>query len=285
MTLTAAVVVLTTGERPEALKAALDSVRSQDVDDVELVVVSNGGEPPTFEDVTLVALAENEGIPAGRNAGAAATRADVVFFLDDDATFDGNQVVGAVVRAFSDDPSLGVVSLRIADARGRTARRHVPRLRASAPDRSSDVTTFLGGAAAIRSRLFREVGPLPAAFFYAHEETDFAWRALDAGYRIVYRGDLSVVHPLAEPSRHPAYHYRSARNRAWLARRRLPWVLAAVYVGVWMSLSFLRPLDLSSWPDTAKGWQAGLFEPAGSRAPIRWSTVVRMTRLGRPPVI
>ena len=67
---------------------------------------------------------------------------------------------------------------------GTTQRRHVPRLRASDPLRSSRVTTFLGGANAVRTTVFQQVGLLPDEFFYAHEETDLAWRALDAGWMI-----------------------------------------------------------------------------------------------------
>ncbi|MGY4966456.1 glycosyltransferase family 2 protein, partial [Streptomyces sp. 900105245] len=33
------------------------------------------------------------------------------------------------------------------------------------------------------------------------------------------------------------------------------------------------------------GFVEGLREPAGERRPMRWRTVWRLTRLGRPPVI
>ena len=50
---------------------------------------------------------------------------------------------------------LGIISFRIADPEtGVTQRRHVPRLRASDPMRSSRVTTFLGGANAVRTQVF-----------------------------------------------------------------------------------------------------------------------------------
>ena len=115
--------------------------------------------------------------------------------------------------------------------------------------------------------------------------TIFAWRTLSAGYRIEYRGDLEVIHPRTPPSRHAEYYFRSARNRAWLARRRLPWPLAAVYVPVWVTLSFVRSPRPASWPDTFRGWKAGFSESAGEREPMDWATALRMTRLGRPPII
>jgi GT2 family glycosyltransferase len=281
----AAVIILTMGNRPARLARAVASVREQETD-AAVVVVANGcdiDEPPG---TTLIELPLNRGIPAGRNAGVAGIDADVVLFLDDDGAYHDKGVIGAVVAAFAADPRLGVISLRIDDdGGGLPERRHVPRLRASDPERSSEVTTFLGGASAVRRSLFDEVGLLPGAFFYGHEETDFAWRVLDAGYRIEYRGDLAIVHPAAAAHHHDEYYFRSARNRVWLARRRLPWPVAVVYVAVWLGLSLIRPGQWAGRKPTLLGFGAGLRESAGERKPMAWSTVARMARLGRPPII
>jgi GT2 family glycosyltransferase len=147
------------------------------------------------------------------------------------------------------------------------------------------VTTFLGGACAIRRKVFERCGGYPKRFFYSHEESDLAWRALDAGFKIEYRGDVRVLHPAAAPSRHPDYHFRSARNRVWLARRRLPWLIAIVHVGVWTVRSLVRAGSAEGRVQVRRGFRAGLAEDAGTRAPISWKTVWRMTKLGRPPVI
>lgn len=132
----------------------------------------------------------------------------------------------------------------------------MPRLRASDPMRSSRVTTFLGGANAVRTRVFEQVGALPGEFFYAHEETDLAWRALDAGWRIDYRADMVLLHPTTAPSRHAVYHRMVARNRVWLARRNLPALLVPLYLGVWMALTLLRK---PSGP-ALKAWFGGFKE-------------------------
>ena len=102
------------------------------------------------------------------------------------------------------------------------------------------VTTFLGGANAVRTQVLAQVGALPEAFFYAHEETDLAWRALDEGWMIDYRADLLFNHPATPPSRHAGYHRMGARNRVWLARRNLPVPLVPLYPGVWLLLTLLR---------------------------------------------
>ncbi|MEZ0069423.1 GT2 family glycosyltransferase [Streptacidiphilus sp. MAP12-20] len=284
-------VVITQGTRPVELKALLDSVAAQRGPAVEVVVVANGAPLPELpEGVRGVAVPENLGIPGGRNVGIDAfgqdgRDVDVVLFLDDDGLLPLDDSALLLREAFAADPKLGIVSFRIADEEGLTQRRHVPRLRASDPMRGGKVTTFLGGASAVRSAVFSTAGQLPGEFFYGHEETDLAWRALDAGWDIAYRPDVVLRHPRTLPSRHATYNHNIARNRVWLARRNLPAVLVPVYLGVWMLLTIARRPSgeaLRAWFD---GFAAGWREPAGPRRPIRWSTVWRMTKLGRPPVI
>jgi GT2 family glycosyltransferase len=151
--------------------------------------------------------------------------------------------------------------------------------------RSSRVTTFLGGANAVRTRVFAEVGVLPGEFFYAHEETDLAWRALDAGWMIDYRSDMVLYHPTTAPSRHAVYHRMVARNRVWLARRNLPAPLVPVYLGVWLLLTLARRPSGPALKAWFGGFREGWTTPCGPRRPMRWRTVWRLTRLGRPPVI
>ncbi|MEV1053025.1 glycosyltransferase family 2 protein [Streptomyces sp. NPDC049887] len=285
-------VIITMGNRPDDLRALIDSVAKQDGDPVEVVVVGNGSPVRGVPDgVRTVDLPENLGIPGGRNVGIEAFGpgggdVDVLLFLDDDGLLPNNDTAELVRRAFEEDPALGIVSFRIADPdTGLTQRRHVPRLRASDPMRSSRVTTFLGGANAVRTKVLQQVGGLPDEFFYAHEETDLAWRALDAGWMIDYRSDMVLHHPTTPPSRHAVYHRMVARNRVWLARRNLPAPLVPVYLGVWILLTLLRRPSAAALKAWCGGFKEGWTTPCGPRRPMRWRTVWRLTRLGRPPVV
>ncbi|NGN62411.1 glycosyltransferase family 2 protein [Streptomyces sp. A7024] len=285
-------VIITMGTRPEELGALLDSVAKQDGAPIECVVVFQGAEPTALpEGVRAVQLPENLGIPGGRNVGIEAfgehgQDVDVLLFLDDDGLLP-RQDTGELIRAaFAEDAELGIVSFRIADPdTGATQRRHVPRLRAADPLRSSRVTTFLGGANAVRTKVFAEVGDLPAEFWYAHEETDLAWRALDAGWHIDYRADMVLHHPTMPPSRHATYHHNVARNRVWLARRNLPAPLIPLYLGIWFALTVLRKPSAAALKAWLGGFKEGWSTPCGPRRPMKWRTVWRLTRLGRPPVI
>ncbi|MFB7862900.1 glycosyltransferase family 2 protein [Streptomyces sp. NPDC056069] len=285
-------VIITMGNRPDDLRALLDSVARQQGDAIETVVVGQGVEITDLpEGVRSVTLPENVGIPAGRNVGIEAfgpggSDVDALLFLDDDGLLANDDTAELVRQAFTADPRLGIISFRIADPdTGLTQRRHVPRLRAADPMRSSRVTTFLGGANAVRTKVFAEVGGLPDDFFYAHEETDLAWRALDADWMIDYRSDMVLLHPTTPPSRHATYHFNVARNRVWLARRNLPAPLVPVYLGVWLLLTLARRPSVPALRAWFGGFREGWKASCGPRHPMKWRTVWRLTRLGRPPVV
>ncbi|KOX33390.1 glycosyl transferase [Streptomyces sp. NRRL F-6491] len=279
------------GTRPAELRALLDAVAGQDEPAARTVVVGNGtGTLPELpEGVTGVELPENRGVSGGRNVAIETLRSfgdvDVVVDLDDDGLLVDRDVFRRLADLYAEDPALGVVSFRIADETGETQRRHVPRLGAKDPMRGGEVTTFLGGGHGLSMRMLDGIGGWPEEFFFTHEETDLAWRALDAGWKVVYAPELLLQHPRTSPARHAVYHRMTARNRVWLAKRNLPALLVPVYLGVWTLLTLARTRSLPGLGAWLAGFAEGVRRPAGPRAPIRWSTVLRMTRLGRPPVI
>ena len=291
-----AAVILTMGNRPAELADLIRTVAKQQGNPVDVVVVGNGvkaSELPDLGGARTVDLPENLGIPAGRNEGyrallelPAQQRPEVILTLDDDGALDGDQAAEKVREAFASDPRLGIISFRITDPEtGTVQRRHVPRVRVGDPNHSSPVTTFLGGANAVRTAVLEQVGLLPGEFFLFHEETDLAWRALDAGWNIEYRADLTLHHPTTSPTRHLTYHRMVARNRVWLAKRNLPWPLVPVYLAVWFGLTVARNRDVAALRAWLAGFAEGIRTDAGARRPMRWRTVWRMAKLGRPPII
>ncbi|WP_318198854.1 glycosyltransferase family 2 protein [Streptomyces sp. MCL20-2] len=291
--------IVTMGDRPQAVEALLASVAMQDVRPTRLVIIGNGtalpdySSTPGLEDldggVTTIELPENLGCPGGRNEGlrrlAEIGDVDVVIELDDDGLLVDKDVFRRVRDHFAADDRLGIVGFRIADETGETQRRHVPRLRAGDPMRGGPVTAFLGGGHAFSMRMLAETGLWPAEFFFTHEETDLAWRALDAGWTVEYDPELLLQHPKTSPARHAVYYRMTARNRVWLARRNLPLPLVPAYLGTWTLLTLARTRDPKGLRAWASGFVEGVRTPCGERRPMRWSTVWQMTRLGRPPVI
>jgi GT2 family glycosyltransferase len=282
------IVILTMGNRPEQLRRAIESTAPLRAAGAELIVVGNGTDPgPVPPGATTMSLAENVGVPGGRNEAVRACAGDVVLLLDDDAWYPEPAPLGEHVAArFAADPRLAVLSFRVLDPEdGPGGRWHVPRLRAGDPGRSSEVTSFAGGACAIRRSAYLEVGGQADAFFFGHEETDLSWRLLEAGYRIEYDAGGVVCHRAERNSRHSFWHRQEARNRVWLARRNLPWPLAVVYLADWIAITLLRERSRAALRDWFTGFADGWRLDPGRRQPISLRTAWRMTKAGRPPII
>jgi GT2 family glycosyltransferase len=280
-------VIITMGTRPAELARAIASTEPLRADGVELVLVGNGTELPRVPaDVRTVRLRENLGVAAGRNAGVAASSGEVVVFLDDDGWFADPGIGKHVAARFAADPRLAVLAFRVDDPDGGPGVRwHVPRLRAD-PGRSSAVTTFVGTGFAARRSAWLMAGGLPQLFFFAHEETDLAWRLIEHGWTLEYDAGARVCHPPVPNARHADWYRYDGRNRVLLARRNLPWPLAAIYLLDWLLVTIIRERRssgaLRAW---LSGFAAGWRTDPGGRRPVSLRTVWRLTRLGRPPVI
>ena len=283
---TVAAVVLSMGNRPRELSVALDSLLAQEHVDLDVVLVGNGWEPQGLPPrVRTVHLAENVGIPEGRNVGAREARGDLLYFYDDDACLPTGDVLARLATSF-DDERVAVAQPRGADPEGKpTPRRWVPRLRTGDGGAPGEVVVFWEGVCMIRRSAFEQVGGWPGHFWYGHEGIDLAYRLVDAGWRLHYRPDVLVNHPATQPSRHAVYYRMNARNRVWVAKRNLPHPIDVLYVGVWTAASVLRIRDRDNLGVWFRGLVEGVRTDAGPRRPMSWSTVARLTRAGRPPLV
>ncbi len=281
------VVVLTQGGRPDDLQRGLTSLLAQRGVRLDIVVVGNGWAPTGLPPgVRGLGLRENQGIPAGRNAGVPLVDGDLLFFLDDDACLPSEDVLARMAAAFAADPELGLIQPRVVDPDGRPApRRWTPRVRVDDPGRSSPAMSVWEGAVALRRTAFDYAGGWPARFWYAHEGIELAWRVWDGGWHVRYDGQLEVHHPAIQPTRHAEFYRFQARNRVWLARRNLPLPVGLAYVLSWMLVGGARLRGREPWTETLRGYRLGMTEPAGRRRPMSWRTVWRMTRAGHPPLI
>jgi GT2 family glycosyltransferase len=281
------VIVLTMGNRPKDLDRGIASLLSQREVDLDIVVVGNGWQPVGLpEGVKACGLSENLGIPAGRNAGVSLVQGELLFFLDDDARLPENDILARMAMEFAADPTLGMIQPRVVDPLGRKApRRWTPRLFVGNRARSSPAMNVWEGAVAIRRDAFEYAGRWAEPFWYAHEGIDLAWRVWDGGFHVRYDGGIEVQHPAIQPTRHAEFYRYQARNRVWLARRNLPLPVGVLYVSAWAGVSAVRLRSRTALAETLRGYRIGLSQPGGERRPLRWRTIWRMTRAGRPPVI
>lgn len=285
---TVGVVSLTQGTRPDDLARGLASLTAQAGVVLDIVVVGNGWNPVGLPPgVKALHLPENLGIPAGRNRGAAEVTGEYIFFLDDDASIPSPTFLADAIAILREAGDIGLLQPRVVDPAGATSpRRWVPRMRKGDPARPSNVFSVWEGATLLPRLVFDAAGGWAEPFFYAHEGIELAWRVWDQGLRTWYAGDLVAHHPVMTPTRHPYYYRLNARNRVWLAKRNLPWLLGVPYVLGWTVVQVLRS---GRAPGTLRPWFAGWWEgwrtDPGGRRRIKWVTVWRMSRAGRPPLI
>lgn len=203
------------------VERCLDSVRGE-----ETVVVDNGSTDGTvdvvrelFPEVTVIEQ-DNRGLAAGWNAGMAAATGRYFLILNADAWLTEGSLRRLV--AFADaHPEAAIVGPRLLNPDGTLQRsvRGFPTLwrlateylflRKLAP-RSGALNAFYGGGFAhdevreadfvmgacmlVRREAVEQVGELDDAFFLFSEETDWAYRFRQAGWKVLFFPGAECVH-------------------------------------------------------------------------------------------
>lgn len=288
---TVGVVVLTMGNRPDELSRALETLLDQRNVLLDVVVVGNGWDPTGLPaGVRGLFLEDNLGIPAGRNAGVPKVVGEYLCFLDDDSWFLEDAFLETAIARFNKYPKMGLLQPRITDPeRDDDPTRWIPRLNKRTALESSRVFHVGETCLVMPRRIFEETGGWAGGFWYAHEGIELAWRVWDTGLYVWYAGDMRIGHPVVDPRRHSEFYRLNARNRVWLARRNLHWPFSWLYVSSWALLECFR---LRKEPGAVKqylsGWIAGWRESPWYQQPrpkLMWTTHLRMSLAGRPPVI
>lgn len=111
-------VVLPTYERPDMLRQAVESVRAQTYDDIELLVVDDASATPAdsiIEEqsrpftIRVIRHETNRGANAARNTGISEARGEILTFLDDDDRWAPRKLAVQVNAFHNGSPDLGVV--------------------------------------------------------------------------------------------------------------------------------------------------------------------------------
>jgi GT2 family glycosyltransferase len=223
----------------------VESAFAQEHPDVEVVVIDDGtvrgdvaealdGLPDRQgQSLRLHRLHEPKGAGPARNAAAEVATGHVLCFLDDDAFFEDAQTLAGIAEQFRSPNPPGIVALRIIDedpsGRERTMtpdswlrRRRFPELAMQ----EHDVAVFKGGGFAIERTLYRSVGGVEPWMVDMGEESDMAYKVIQAGRRIRYIPRLWVRHRRG-PRTRDARGDRSrvhlqVRNRVYLLYRYVP---------------------------------------------------------------
>ncbi|MFA6957414.1 MAG: glycosyltransferase family 2 protein [Thermoanaerobaculia bacterium] len=216
------VVIVSWNGRDDTLRA-LDATLAQigggagQVAEARVTVVDNGSIDGTADEVVrrgsrvrLIRLAENRGFTGGIAAGAEASDAELLVFLNNDAIPESGwleSLVGGLEAASSD-----VVALagRIVDYEGRRAdfvdgamtfdgHAFQPGFRKPLGDvvekpAGSEMLFACGGNMVVRREAYRALGGFDDDYFAYLEDVDFGWRAWLSGGRVLWQPGATVRH-------------------------------------------------------------------------------------------
>ena len=218
------------------------------VTNYELIIVDNASTDTTLDVVAelapearVIRLEGNRGYAAGINAGVPICRGAAILVLNPDIRL-GKGSVGRLLEEL-DKPGLGIAVPKLVRPDGRlihSLRRSPTLLRSfgeallggrvagrvpalsevvrdpTAYEHRASYSWATGAAMLITSSCMEQVGAWDETFFLYSEETDFALRAGDRGFRLVFRPDATVTHVGGDAKVSPDLHCLQVLNRVRL---------------------------------------------------------------------
>lgn len=231
----------------------------------EVIVIDNGsqdgsctvveGYQKNIPDVfNLIKLESNRGTTYTRNLGLQKARGEILCILDSD-TEQGEGCLTAVINRLRSDMNVGMIvpRLLLPDGTVQNSVKHfptmlnklmkVPRIVFGVRTKNCDfyenfpfneermVDTAISACWFFRKELLQKVGLLDENIFYAPEDIDYSLRVWQAGFKILYYPEFTVLHhtqqithkkPLSKTSlshfRGLLYYYR--KHGGWIKRPR-----------------------------------------------------------------
>lgn len=220
------VIILSWNRAAETIEA-VRSVTEQEGIASCIYVVDQGSEPEqlrrleaylsTVPTVRLKKLGANCGVAEGRNIASSMGSAPIIVALDNDAVFADRFALARAVRELETDPRLCALAFRIENFFTRLPDQMCWIFESpdAAPEKSFEVTTFVGGGYAVRRKTFEAVGGYDGKLFFCGEEIDLCYRMLNTGARIRYQPSIVVLHKVSPERRidwNKGRYFYSVRN-------------------------------------------------------------------------
>ncbi len=260
-------VIIITRDREDDLQDCLSSILTQSRAPDEVIVVDDASMLPQHRVVRkLIPSAKvlrNErplGVPGARNLGIQASAGEYLVFIDDDAVFAHPRVIEKTEEIFREKPHVGILAFKVTDPRtGRIRPHEFPHTNLERSDREFETSYYVGAGHAIRKEVTHRIGLLFDPYYYGMEESDFSWRAISAGYSIVYVPELEVHHR-ASPAARPTWRkvYYQTRNRIWFVFSFLPPRFIVSHLLVWMPYFAVQAIRIGRPMTFFKAIHAGL---------------------------
>jgi GT2 family glycosyltransferase len=218
--------VVVTYKEPELGRPAIASLERQTQPPAEVLVVANDPEASGFESslpLRVLRPGDNLGYPSSCNVAAAEATQPWLFFLNPDSEAAPDCLERLLAAA---DERTAIVGAQVLLPDGRVNAGDNPvhvtglswsgRYLEPAEDGAPRETAAVSGAALItRTGVFRELGGHCPAFFLYVDDTDMAWRARLAGWKVVFCPRATISHDYEFDKGQSKWRYLE-HNRLWM---------------------------------------------------------------------
>ncbi len=270
-----AIVIITYNRPDDALELARNISQLQQVTTLcsEVIFVNNKSTVPYTALEAFIAqhpeipfryfkTEENLGVSRGRNFAIQQSTAPYLVFLDDDALFSNLDALPYIQQIFtgwmieSSRPT-GIISFKVFyHSTGELQKTAFPHKQFERRKDWHHFATgyFVGCAHAIHRDVFEKTGYYPTNFFYGMEEYDLSYRAINAGFDIVYDDRVVILHKESPLGRQPNNEKLRGMwvNKSKVAFKYLPLINFYTTAVLW-SFEYLKKTSFHL-PGWFKGW-------------------------------
>jgi GT2 family glycosyltransferase len=266
------IIIITYNRANDMLELAKNISALQNLDLLHEVVIINNHSSESYQGVTdfihsqpqipfrFITAPENLGVARGRNFGISLSSAPILLFIDDDALFNDADTLQQVQNIFNEDPGRekGIAAFRIFYQSTMDFQENAfphKNFEERKSLRQFDTYYFSGCSHAIRRDVFQKAGHYPENFFYGMEEYDLSYRALNAGFKIVYDDRVTIIHKESPSGR---LTNKDKLRGMWVNKSKVAWkYLPKKYfysTAILWSWQFLRKtgFNIGGW---LKGWK------------------------------
>lgn len=153
-----------------------------------------------FPQVNLIENSENEGFGRANNSGIAASSGEFVLLLNSDIVLTEG-AVDTVKRRMVENSRIGAMGCRLKGHDGLFQENvhfefpHGPSVAETEVAEGVKEAAWVWAAfLMVRRELIDKIGAFDEDFYFFYEDTDWCWRAREAGWPTAYCPDVSVVH-------------------------------------------------------------------------------------------
>lgn len=201
-------------ENPPDLNFEIIVVDNNSGDDLEQLIKTD------FPSVKFIQTGKNSGMGAGNNAGIKVARGEYILILNPDIYITGDSIK-AMLQYLKNHQKIGLIAPKLLNPDHslqytcyrwhetltplyrRTGLQKIPFIKKKIDkflmldydhQGIKDVDWVQGSCMMLPARIFKEVGLFDESFFMYFEDTDLCRRIWLAGYKVVYLGEVAVIH-------------------------------------------------------------------------------------------